>query len=690
MRMRSLWMGLGWMSVGLMGMGGVAWGQVKVTGGFMQPTAEELSMTSLPGYPGVSAVVLFREEVTNDNMHYEQHYDRIKVLTKDGEKYANVELPFVSMTGLNSDNFSDEKSLGDIQGRTIHADGKIIPFTGKPYLKVMEKTAGAKVQEKVFTLPDVEVGSIIEYRYATRIADNIFESPDWYIQGELYLKAAHYVWYPTERQMTNSREQIMRTITWYPILPEGAKVERHDIPKSSNMATGSTQYFDLQVKEIPPQVKERYMPPMASYSYRVLFNFTAETSAADWWKAEGKEWSKQMDAFANPNSDLKSATQKIVAGATTPDEKLKKIYAAVMGLDNTRYTRQHEEREDKAEGEGKVKTAADVLGHGRGTASQIALVFVGMARAAGMQAYVMDVPDRSEEFFTPNWLSFQQFDDLIAIVNVDGKEVFFDPGCRYCAYGHLAWEHTFVQGLRQVERGTDFAKTQGDDYKVNVTNRVANLNVDEKGEITGTINLSFTGSAAVRWRHTALTGDDESLKHALRTHLESMVPKSLEVKVESIENLKDYEDPLTVNYTVQGRLGTPTGKRLILPSDLFEAGSSAIFSDEKREQLVYFHYPQTTRDTLRINVPSGFDVEAVPTEARLGLPNREIYNFTVTADAKGFTSKRFHAQNEIFIQQKDYEGLRKYYSEFQSKDQESVVLKVAPATSATDGAPGAN
>jgi hypothetical protein len=139
---------------------------------FAPPTPEELAMTSLPGYPGAAAAVLNREEITKDDSHVVFHYERIKILTKEGERYANVALPFVST----AENFGlpggDEKTLGEIAGRTIHADGTIIPFTGKPYLKVLEKSADAKVQERVFTLPDVEVGSIIEYRYATRIADN--------------------------------------------------------------------------------------------------------------------------------------------------------------------------------------------------------------------------------------------------------------------------------------------------------------------------------------------------------------------------------------------------------------------------------------------------------------------------------------------------------------------------------------
>ena len=64
---------------------------------FTQPTPEELSMTSLPGYPGAAAVVLNREETTKDDLHAVFHYERIKILTKDGEKYANVTLPFVSV-----------------------------------------------------------------------------------------------------------------------------------------------------------------------------------------------------------------------------------------------------------------------------------------------------------------------------------------------------------------------------------------------------------------------------------------------------------------------------------------------------------------------------------------------------------------------------------------------------------------
>jgi transglutaminase-like putative cysteine protease len=651
---------------------------------FAPPTAQELAMTSMPGYLGAAAVVLNREEITKDELHVVFHYDRIKILTKEGEKYANVELGFVSTTEEYGPGGGDEKTLDQIDGRTIHADGTIIPFKGKPYLKVLEKTRGLKVQERVFTLPDVEVGSIIEYRYATRISDTSVESPDWIIQGDLYLKRAHYAWYPTARDMVNSRQQLINTITWFPILPAGVEVVRHDIPHGT-YSHDPIQSFELTIKDVPPEVKEAYMPPIASFGYRVLFNYTAERTPAEWWKNEGKDWAKRTDSFADPNSELKKETADVTTGAATEDQKLQKIYAAVMELENTHYTRDHEQRENKAEGGGQVKNVADVLSHKRGSETQLAQLFVGMARAAGMKAYFMLVPDRSERLFAPGWLSFQQFDDVIAIVNVDGTEKYFDPGCRYCAYGHLAWQHTFVQGLREVDKGTEFGVTPGDDYKFNLVLRVANLTMDSTGEVTGKINLQFAGADAVDWRHAALGGDAESLNHELRTHLEEMVPKSLQVKVDKIENLTEYEQPFKVSYQVTGTLGTHTGKRVILPSDIFLSSESATFADEKREQAVYFHYPRYLQDAERLNLPGTMSVEALPSAVKLDLPKQEFYTLTVVADGKGFTTRRHYVRDELLVMPKDYDSLRKYHAQFESKDQESVVLKAVPVGAGEGG-----
>ncbi|MEO7028904.1 MAG: DUF3857 domain-containing protein [Acidobacteriaceae bacterium] len=640
---------------------------------WVKPTAEELSMTAVPGHPGAPAAYLLREEITKDDLHVVQHYERIKILTEKGKDYANVELRFASFTGDFGDYNNDNKTVSDIAGRTIHADGTVIPFSGKPYRKVIYKGPYFKYQARVFTLPDVEVGSIVEYRYATRIDDNIFEAPDWFIQGDIFTKAAHFVWYPTVRELGSS-EGTVNSITMFPILPDGVKLEHRETPGAGQ--NEPQQIYELTAHDVAALPEEDFMPPMRSFTYRVLFAYSAYRSGPEFWKSTGKKWAKEMDKFIGPDNSLKAATETVVAGAQTQEDKLKKIYAAVMAMENTDFTRDHQSKEDKATGLGKISTAGDVFKHGRGYGNELAAVYVGMARAAGMKAYLMMVPDRSKRLFTPGWMSLNQFDNSIAIVNVDGKERFFDPGQRYCAFGHLAWEDTMVQGMRQVDGGSDFATTPGDNYTDTKTGRVANLTMDERGEVTGPVNLSFTGSAALDWRRQALRGDEESLKLALRTTLEGMLPKTLEVKVTSIENLTDYEKPLVANFTVAGSLGTPTGKRLILPVDLFLVDDAVTFPHDKREMPVYFPYPQTVQDALRIKFPATLTVEAAPPETKVKFHDAGLYSIVAATAPDSVTVRRSYLFNGVVVQVKDYGDLRTFYSQMETKDKDSIVLRV--------------
>ncbi len=673
-------------------------GMVLVVGGvgvahgsdpFMKPTAEELSMKSLPGYPGAAAVVLYREETDRDDIHSVQHYERLKILTEEGKKYANVELRFLNY-------FSDQADMGNslsvesIVGRTIHADGTIIPFTGKPYLKTVEKVGGVKIQERVFTLPDVEVGSIIEYRYAER-SENFFEAPEWFLQGNLFIKSMHYTWYPTTHVLQNEEGKLINAISWYPILPPGAKVDRREMP-AGNMdgaGGGTRQVYEVVVKDVPPMVHEEFMPPVNSFTYRVLFSFTPYHSQQEFWTSEGKLWSKHAEAFMNGGGALQEATAKATAGATTPDEKLQKIYAAVMALENTAYSREHEKREDQAAGVGKTSTVSDVLAHGRGTPRQMTELFIAMARAAGMKAYLGAVPDREERLFTPGWMRFSQLDSPVAIVTVDGKERFFDPGERYCAYGRLQWEHTWVQGLRQTDNGgTGFFQTPGDGQQVNHSSRVANLKLDSHDEVTGKIDVTYFGAEALRWRQRALRGDEESTRHSLRTTMEQMLPKSMEVKVSSIDGLTDYEKPLAIHYAVSGTLGTPTGKRTTLPVDIFQVNASATFPHDKREMPVYFPFPAATQDAVRINIDPALAIEAVPETAKMGIPNRAVYKMDVQQGPNFFTARRDYVFGDVIVPTAEYDQLRTFYSQFEAKDQESVVLKAASATTASAANPG--
>ncbi|WP_255460568.1 DUF3857 domain-containing protein [Edaphobacter albus] len=646
-------------------------------------------MTSQEGYPGIAGVYLNREEITEDKLHMWTVYVRLKVLTEKGKDYANVELKY------GSSNSGGGYTVNNISGRTIHADGTIIPFTGKPYEKLIEKTQGYdgyKHMAKIFTMPSVEIGSIIEYRYSLRYDDYYFFAPSWFIQSDLYLRKGHYVWKPTDKQLVSKRdghEQLTNSIGWFPVLPKDAQIQQTRLPAISPNPNGQL-ILSLDVHDVPPAPQEEYMPPISSFTYRVLFYYSPYRSAAEYWQSEGKYWSKNQDKFIGPGSKVAGFVHELTVPSDSQEQKLHKIYAAVMQIENTDFTRAHETAEDKAAGLREIHNTDDILDRKRGTSDQLTALFVAMARAAGMKAYVFAVTNRDRSMFTNAYLNMSQLDDSVAVVNLDGKEVYFDPGSRYCPYGHLDWRHTFAGGIRQTENGTALSDTPGEPYTFSRTQRIAELKMNEHGEVSGIVKLTYMGAPALAWRHRSLRGDDESFRRELRTNLEHLLPGGVDIKVINILQLENYEQPLTVEFTVNGPVGSPTGKRLFVPADIFMSNAKPAFPHEKRDLAIYFDYPHMVQDAIRIHLPATITAESVPSPDTEQFKKSALYTLTNEQKPDSVTIRRNFTLGEFLFDAKDYTELRAYYSKIENKDQENIVLANAPQTNAPKPALSSN
>lgn len=636
------------------------------------PTPEELSMTSIKEVPGAAAVYLNKDETTEDALHMHSFYVRLKVLTDKGKDYANVELPFYQGDG--------GTTVSQIEGRTIHPDGNMIPFSGKPYEKLVMRSGGIKVKAKVFTLPAVDAGSIIEYRYKVRLDDMYYMEPQWYIQSDLYTRKAHYMWRPTQHDLYNEKgELVSGLIAWSPILPPGAEI------KQSKLMTGGSQ-IELEIHDVPAVIKEDYMPPIESVSYRVLFYYTRFHNSQEYWAATGKEWSKNIDRFVGPGGKVADYARTLVSPADTEDQKVRKLYAAVMQMENTDFSRERTTREDKQAGFREVKNTEDVLKRERGTSDQLTQLFVALARAVGLKAYVMGVADRDQRLWLAMYLSLRQVDANIAIVQINGKDVYFDPGERYCEPEHLSWRHAMTGGIRQTDGGAVLASTPSESYKAAHTTRIADLKLDERGEATGTVNLTYTGDPALRWRHVALTGDDTKLNDELKDSMERVLPGGMEVKVTSIENLKEYDKPLQVKFEVKGAVGSSTGKRLLLPADVFVTNTKPRFTEPNRQIAVDMHYPSDDQDAVRYKLPEGMVVESSPAATKEKLLNFASFDMKSVRGPDSVTSYRNLALAETIFLPKEYDDLKTFYGKLESKEQETVVLTHANATPAAIGA----
>jgi hypothetical protein len=461
-------------------------------------------------------------------------------------------------------------------------------------------------------------------------------------------------------------------LAYFPLLPPGAKVR------------SGVDGFDLVVDNIPAAPDEPYMLPISSFTYRLIFYYTPYSSADEFWKAEAKYWSKNVNRFSENSDRIRAAVAKTVAPGDSDEQKLQKIYAAVMTLENTDFTRQHSAAENKAEGQ-KTKNAADVWDQKRGTSNEINRLFIAMARAAGMKAYAMILTSRNQSMLNRGYLYWGQLTDEIAIVNLGGKDMYFDPGERYCDYGKLDWIHTQMLGFRQTDSGTELTTAPPAKYSDNVTVRHVDVTMGPDGKLLGQIQVNMTGVEALRWRQKALFTDEKSTKTALENQVQGEVPDGVKVKMNRILGLNDSTFTLVAFLDVSGNMGTATGKRVFFPAAFFETKSKPMFASDKRENPVDLRYPSALQDVVTITLAPGLSVESLPKGmtdvAPIGAEYKSLYGDT----ANKYQQVRVLVLANTLFATKEYPQLRSFYQSAATQDQQQVVLQRTPTATVASG-----
>jgi len=643
---------------------------------FQPPTAEELSMKSESKAPGAAAIYLYREETVDDNLHYHSFFARIKVLTEKGKELATQSVPYEK----------GSISITDVKARTIHADGTIIPLDVKPTDLVEAKGKGYQINKVVFTLPSVEVGSILEFRWALRYDDDRLNSPYWDLQQHYYVRKAHYAFMPYKYlyNVTNSKGEAANKLLYSTLLPGTSKV----------VYEASGRYV-LDVSDLSAIPDEEYMPPMSSLIAQVQFYYTPYTSKDDFWQHEGSRWSKEMDRFIGGDSKaLKEEVSGMMAPGDSDEAKARKIYDKVMTLENTDYTRRKSQQELKQLGLKQAKTAEDVWRQKSGSSDELALLYIAMVRIAGLKAYAVTVCNRDREVFNPYFLSMRQFDEVIVMVTIGDKEQFLDPGKKFAPYGQLDWRHSLVGGLRQSDKGAVLTGTPSNSYKEAATLRTALLKIDKEGNISGTARVSMNGPRATRWRELAIENDEDEVKKQFNDYMKNLVPDGVTADFDHFLALEDYHSQLMGIVKISGNIGNSTGKRVFVPGVFFESRAKHPFvATEQRTTTVDMEYAELVQDEVTYEMPEVYSVESAPADTSVPWTGHAAFSLKAKVDKNRITVARTFVRGFALVQPKDYSALRDFYEKVQTADQQQLVLTAGgtngtSATSAAKANPG--
>jgi len=634
---------------------------------------EELKMTDLPQQKGAPALVLLREEVANDPQNYHSVYMRIKILTEAGRRYADVEIPYSRRSF----------KIDGVSGRTVHPDGSMVNFEGKVFDKIVVKGKRGRgeqvrVQVKSFTLPDVQVGSILDFKYFLRYDDHSFYAPEWIVQSDLFQKSVSFKFIPYPGDLIMAHQRVGNGTAWTSYLPTASvKPQWHNLLTSS-LKTRRTpdNYVDFAMSDVPPLIEEPYMPPAGVLRYRVQFYYTTDRTAEAFWKEEGKFWSKDVEKFLDRKGGIADAVAKTVLPTDTPEQKIRKIYAFVIGLENQSYRPKREVQEEKGIGLKPNEGVEDVLRQRSGDHDDLNLLLVAMARAAGVPAFMMWVPSRDETFFQPELMSTRQMDAQIAIVQLDGKDVFLDPGTKFCPYGLLDWRYAGSKGVRQNPgKGTEIADSPLAEYTQAVILRGARVQMTDDGKIEGTLKAGFYGLEAMQRRQRANATDTEGRKKMLEDEVRSWLPGNSDVELIGTPNWDETEPHLATEFKISSPLAIGAGRRWLVPIHIFQVNEKPVFSASNRVNPIYFWYLTREVDEVHITLPSSFEIESLPSDDNVKLGYALYATTQKKESANTMMARRDLVMGGLAFPPNVYKELKDFYDKVKAGDDQQMILK---------------
>jgi len=648
---------------------------------------EEAAMKDCPQQPGAAAVWLYREMSTDHESFETTFFKRLKILTPAGRDRANIEIPY----------YKGRQLVEDLEARVLPPQGPPRPFTGQIFENTAIRLRRFRVTVKTIALPDVEVGSIIEFRYrlvpdyggssgggSEDVLSDLqlsggkpeeggypkssqflsFQAIRWEIQDDLFTRKVKFA-YSAHPLIWTLFDGPCR-LTWV----------SHKLTNAQPSIKGNR--VELTMENVPAFENEEFMTSEEAeqMSVDVIYLGRRITDTNEFWRLESQNWQKAAEGFIGDPRKLAPEARTLVADAADPGARLSRIYERVQKIRNLSYEKGMTRKRKKEEKIKSNRSAEEVLQRDYGLRSDITRTFVALARAAGFEAEVVRISTRDDKLFRINLLSFyDQMDSEAALVKLGDKSLLFDPATPLCPFGLIHWSRSNAAALRFSDKPPAFFTTAVYPPELALTQREFALRLDPQGTLSGTVKTTYTGHEALVRRLDHIHDDETDRKKALEKELTDVLPMGAAATLTKLENIDNNAPALVAHYDVSiPGIATVAGDRTLLPVSPLLGSGQYPFRHAKRTHPVYFPYPFREFDDIRITLPEGLTSEVRPTPLK---SQNEFSEFSLRCIEEGL--QQLHIQRDLVIRKsyfpvEQYAAIKSFFDSVRASDEEQVVL----------------
>lgn len=631
---------------------------------FGKPTKEEMELVKYESEPDAEAVVLC--ELRDEYYHFKDrdfekivdHKVRIKVLKQEGTDYANFSCLYYDSK---SNNGAKDKIRGISATAYNLEGGKVVATKMKSDLVFRERVSDDLMMLK-FTVPQVKVGTVIEYAYSEE-SDNVVHIDDWFAQGNIPVLYTKYMLTVPECyafSVENSGQAPLEVKKE----PENMTIHMG----GGDVTSLSTTKYIFVGRNLPSLKDDNSVWCINDYRSKVTCDFLRTQHPLP-FKSYTSTWedihnllmdNAEFGGRLSHNSPLKDEVAALgLDKMESVDEKVAAIYSLLMSKvkwnnDFDFYSK---------------KRASAVLKDGTGSNVDINFMLINMLKGAGIEACPLLVRMRQNGHLPITHPSLKKMNTFVVAFS-RGEEGwgFVDASSKSGYIDAIMPQLMSDKGLLLMKDGIDWVDLSDKCTGREVTRISAEVKPD--GSIVGKRSKTYFQQYSLVFKESMQNRDSIDVEDKVGNKLEAKVKNySLDGDVEaftpSIKEEFDFEK------SAQGG-----GDIIYVNPMVFKIWDENPYTNEKREVPVERPIKTNEDYAVSLTIPEGYDVEELPKPLNIKSPDGTITcKVLFVKNGNTITVTYRYSVSRLFFMTEEYDDLRQIYDLIYSKCNEMIAIK---------------
>ncbi|MEM7368226.1 MAG: DUF3857 domain-containing protein [Bacteroidota bacterium] len=657
------------------------WGQDGHSLLFGEIDSDWLTLESFPSDTGVSAAILMDMGMVTFEMfsrtpviRYE--YRRlIKIFSEEALSMGHIELPYNPR----------REALFDIRAATHNLNSEDEPVSFRiDKRKIREERTKDGKRVKIFDLPFVRVGSVLEIQYVIKAKD--FETlRRWQFQQDLPVILSEYhalipASYSYQILVSGNPNKVHRMTRQFrqdqPVVFndrsrfEYGSLGTMDNGYRSRRLRNSGSYEIFIASDLPALVKESFSPQHKDFIPSVEFQLAKDhlygrenPNLFDNWKELNQKTLKKFrpKKLKADRKLLLARVNRLSRRATSDDEKAQTILSWIqkeIKWDGTYTT--------------SAKRLDQVLSSKSGSSAEINLLLLNMLQVADLEAYPVLISTKDHGRIQTVYPNTTQFNHLIVAARLQGVEMLLDGLSPHNDLGFLPENDLTEVGFLLDQDGGRWVQLRSQNRMIRYT--YSRFSLDESGQLNGEVSVSNQAySAVVERDRLDKEGDEETY---LRKHVLTGISEA-DVANLVVENSGVPGKPFLVNCDLKTEdFVEIADQHMFINPLLTKQVAENPFPLGERSTPLDLTYPLRESHMLGLRLPEGYEVAQLPEPIRVVLPNKQgsfTYNVIHLDNIVHFTSSIY--LNKTLFLPEEYDTIRSFFDYIVEKHGEDLIIR---------------